>query len=265
MCTGRTHAMQGAIVGLAIPTLYPVVASYTPTVPAVLLGAMLAAGGALLPDLDVSCSTASESFGPITDIVSAGVRALSRAAFALTATPADRRRNTGTHRGLTHTGLGVLGFGALTTWITSFGLVAALVTVFAMVFLALRGLPPVERNITDLATAAGVTGLTWWLLASQPVPSWWIGAAIAAGCLTHVAGDAMTTHGVPFLWPLPLTGRTWRPLGTPRFMRFETDQWVENRPLLWLNTAVLAVLLVNLTPGGHEGLQLFLHVHAPTA
>lgn len=263
MCTGPTHAMQGAIVRLAVPALYPTLFGYTPTVPAVLLGALLGAGGALLPDLDMSCSTASSSFGPVTNVVSDGVRGLSRLAFRATATRADRARTKGTHRGLTHTGIGGIAIGALAWWLTSFGLPAALATVFVIAFLALRGLPPVAKHLTDILTAAGITALTWWILATQPVPAWWIGAAIGAGCLAHQAGDAMTTHGVPWLWPIPLGNQLWRPLGTP-LVRFETGKRFEKGPLLWLNTITLLLLLINLTPGGHQDLVAILGHQAAT-
>lgn len=262
MCTGPTHAMQGGIVGLAVPTFYPTILGYTPTVPAILLGAVLGAGGALLPDLDMSCSTASNSFGPVTDVVSKGVQGLSRVAFNLTATAADRKRTKGTHRGLTHTGIGAGLIGAGMVALTSLGMPATLAVVFAVAFLALRGLPPVERNITDLATAIGITGITYLILTTQPIPGWWIGAAIGVGCLAHQAGDAMTTRGVPFLWPLPLAGQRWRPLGTPRFMRFETGKRIELGPLKWANLAALSLLLLNFTPGGHGWLS-HLTIHAP--
>jgi membrane-bound metal-dependent hydrolase YbcI (DUF457 family) len=265
MCTGPTHATQGAIVGLAIPALYPTILGYTPTTPAILLGAVLSAGGALLPDLDMSCSTASNSFGPITDVVSHGVQGLSRVAFRLTATAADRKRTKGTHRGLTHTGIGAGLVCAGMVALTSLGITAALAVVFAVAFLALRGLPPVAKNITDLITAAGITGATYLVLAHQSIPGWWIGAAIGVGCLAHQAGDAMTTRGIPFLWPLPLGGRTWRPLGMPRWMRFETGECFETGPLKWANLAALAALLVNLTPVGHRGIFALLHSYGPAS
>lgn len=251
MCTGRTHAMQGAITGLAVPALYPTIFGYTPTVPAILLGAVLGAGGALLPDLDMSCSTASGSFGPVTDWVSRGVRVLSRAAFQATATRADRARTKGTHRGLTHMMVAAATIGLGAAGLASFGMPAALAVVFVVAFLALRGLPPVAHNLTDAITAGALTAGAWLILTTQPVPGWWI-------------GDAMTTHGVPLLWPLPLAGQRWRPLGTPRFLRFETGRGFESTILLWANTVVLALLLVDLTPGGHEGFAAMLH-HAGTA
>jgi membrane-bound metal-dependent hydrolase YbcI (DUF457 family) len=255
--------MEGAIVGLAVPAFCPTLCGYTPTVPVILLGSVLGAGGALLCDLDMSCSTATSSFGPITDVVSEGVQGLSRLVFRMTSTRADRARTKGTHRGLTHTGVGAVATGFLAWWLTSFGLPAALGTVFVVAFLALRGLPPVAKNLTDIVTAAAITALTWWDLTTQPVPAWWIGAAIGLGCLTHQAEDAMTDHGVPVLWPIPLGNQLWRPLGTP-LVRFKTKGTFELGPLMWINTAALLLLLINLTPGGHADLTAILGHHQPT-
>ncbi|KAA2266535.1 metal-dependent hydrolase [Solihabitans fulvus] len=249
MCTGPTHALQGAIVGLAVTAAVPTIVGYTPTVPAILLGTVLTAGGALLPDLDMPRSTASKSVGPITDVISDGVQGLSRITFRLTASRADRAHMKGTHRGLTHTLVAAAALGAGFTWLTGLGRIAALATVFLVSFVALRGLPPVEKNFTDLITAAAITGGAWWVLTTQPVPAWWIGGAIGVGCLTHQLGDATTTHGVPLLWPLPLAGQQWRGLGIPRFMRFHTGGPFESRVLPWLLGAGLAALLVGLIPG----------------
>lgn len=264
MCTGRTHAMQGAIVGLAVPACFQTLFGYTPPLPAVLLGAVLCTGGALIPDLDTLSSTATSSFGPATDLVSKMLRWLSRLVFRLTATRTDRARTKGTHRGLTHTLVFAIALGAATAWLAGYGFPAVLAIMFVVSFLALRGLPPVEKNLTDVLTAAAITGLTWLTVDVTALPGWWVGAAIGTGALTHTLGDAITDKGVPLLAPIPLGNRTWRPLGTPRLLRISTGHWVELKLLLWLNSATLAVLLINLTPGGHEDLVAILG-HTTTA
>jgi inner membrane protein len=52
----------------------------------------------------------------------------------------------------------------------------------------------------------------------------WAGSStlVFAGSLSHVLADALTTHGVPFLYPL--TRRKWRPLGA---LSFDTASWAE--------------------------------------
>jgi hypothetical protein len=65
--------------------------------------------------------------------------------------------------------------------------------------------------------------------------------------LVHSAGDAITESGAPLLWPLPIRGRTWYPVGSPRVARFRTGGAVEAwlvAPALTVATLVLAVLVV---------------------
>jgi len=69
-----------------------------------------------------------------------------------------------------------------------------------------------------------------WLFEDQPYL--WIGLPIVIGAVVHTLGDALTISGCPMLWPLPIAGKRWYPLGTPRFMRFRAGAWVENRILM---------------------------------
>ena len=60
-------------------------------------------------------------------------------------------------------------------------------------------------------------------------------------------GDAVTESGAPLLWPLPLRGRRWYPVGSPRALRFRTGGRVEAllvAPALTVATFVLAFLVV---------------------
>jgi inner membrane protein len=68
-------------------------------------------------------------------------------------------------------------------------------------------------------------------------PFAWVGAStlVFAGSLSHVLADALTTHGVPFLYPL--TRRKWRPLGP---LSFDTASWAE----ALVTVAVLGIVLV---------------------
>src|SRR5438094_717505 len=71
----------------------------------------------------------------------------------------------------------------------------------------------------------------------------WLGIAVAAGCLTHCLGDALTEAGCPFLFPVPIAGETWYEIRPPRFLRFKTGKKVENR-LIFPVFVLLGVLLV---------------------
>jgi inner membrane protein len=68
-------------------------------------------------------------------------------------------------------------------------------------------------------------------------PFAWAAAStlVSAGALSHVLADAMTSHGVPFLYPL--TRRKWRPLGP---LSFDTASW----PEAVVTIAILGIALV---------------------
>ena len=64
-------------------------------------------------------------------------------------------------------------------------------------------------------TAALLAGaIAAWAIARWVGLGWWVPAAVGIGWLVHVAGDALTTGGVPVLWPWrrrvswPLLART---------------------------------------------------------
>src|ERR1041384_8301855 len=66
------------------------------------VGAVLATGAALLPDLDHPSSTISRTFGPISAGASALINTISSFVYRTTRTRKDSNRDGG-HRGLTHT------------------------------------------------------------------------------------------------------------------------------------------------------------------
>lgn len=48
----------------------------------------------------------------------------------------------------------------------------------------------------------------------------------------HCWGDSLTESGCPWLWPLPIAGRRWYPVGLPQVLRFRTGSVVETVVLL---------------------------------
>lgn len=68
-------------------------------------------------------------------------------------------------------------------------------------------------------------------------PLAWAGASmlVFAGALSHVLADALTSHGVPFLYPF--SRRKWRPLGP---LSFDTASWAE----AFVTVCVLGLTLV---------------------
>lgn len=223
--TGETHAGTGLLLGFGLAAAFGL-----PTAEAVLV-AVTIGGYALAPDLDCAGATASRLLGPVTRLLSWLLTRASAAAFRCTRTAHDRP-STGTHRHLSHTiafglllgvlaqrtaafspwavagwvGFGLLAAGAaLREWITLAGAAAALA-------------PVVLDHASVYAVCAGAQH--------------WIGLAVAAGCVAHCAGDAVTVSGVPLVWPLPLgrAGRrqTWRELHLlPARFRLHTGKRVE--------------------------------------
>jgi len=66
----------------------------------------------------------------------------------------------------------------------------------ALALAALGVTATVAAGVLAAAAAVYVLGVAGGTLA-------WLGPAVGLGCLAHIAGDALTEHGVPLLWPLP--------------------------------------------------------------
>ncbi|OLT27566.1 hypothetical protein BJF83_18510 [Nocardiopsis sp. CNR-923] len=199
----------------------------------------VAAGAALLPDLDEPGSTAGRSLGPSSELCAVGLRRLSRAVYRATAGPCDAlgpRSSVegapvppGGHRHLTHTlpacaVFGLLGWGAAA--LGGWGLGAV---VFAM---AALGLGAVGRSLGGpRKTRLRLVGVLSVLAAATAVylpggAPWLVGAAVGAGTVTHVLGDWLTRSGVPLAWPVVVRGKRWWMFRSP--VAFRTgDSWVE--------------------------------------
>jgi len=243
---GPGHAVTGAAGGL-IAACAADVAGAPLGIAGTLLVAGLGAGGALVPDLDHDRATVSRSFGLLTVVLARGLNRLSARVYDATATPHDEDRDGG-HRGLTHTwpfavALGGLVAGAVALW----GRPVVLGVVFVLLSLALRGLFAwVPERFGWFGTAGIAAALTWWGGDSLPPgATWaWIGGAVAVGCLIHDWGDSLTLMGCPWLWPIPILGCRWYPIGTPEMLRFAAGREVERRivmPVLVILTCGLAV------------------------
>lgn len=146
---------------------------------------MVAAGAALLPDLDHDDSTASEAFGPLTEALSRVIRWLS-----------------GGHRGATHS----LFFAALTGAGGYLAGSAGRWWAWAPIVL-LAGLALCAVGVTNTPTAVvAAAALTAVAIGYGGARVTWLAPAIAVGVLAHLAGDCLTGHGCRLLWPIP--GRT---------------------------------------------------------
>ena len=173
---GYNHVSCGVLAGLATLPLAPVHGWAAQASWVVALG-----GASLIPDLDTSGSSAARMWGPLTGAVSVVVAWVAR----------GHRR--GTHDAL----LGPAAF-ALMAWLATLHPISFGVGLALLIGLSLRGLA---------LAGAGQLGVVGNLLLSSAA-AWWLvvhGAAqvqllplvVAAGVLVHIAGDWVTTEGVP--------------------------------------------------------------------
>lgn len=219
---GPTHAMSGAAVGLAVAQLLPEQWGGVSTVQETFLYAGLAAGAALLPDLDSPQATVSRSFGPISQFLSRTVENTAQGFVNFTRAKKDPKCRNG-HRTLTHTVWFALATGvAATALIGAYGKPAVIGLLFVLLGLALRGLLPEWSKKADwlvlTAVSAALAYGAWYFIPSDSF-GLVLGSAVAVGCLTHIVGDMATKQGVPVLAPLIyFRGKRWGKFQLPKFL-----------------------------------------------
>ncbi|MEV0682132.1 metal-dependent hydrolase [Actinosynnema sp. NPDC050436] len=238
---GRTHAATGWCAGLA---LAPLLGAHT--LPQAVVVATVTAGSALLPDLDHGSSRASRFVGPLTGLLSALAQGASRGLYQLTKGPRDEPVS-GEHRHATHT----LAFAALLGWWINWA-TGSMGTWAVGAVLAVAALLAVDA-LGDWVLAAAAFVALLWLANGNPehelaAVAGWIGWAVAAGCLVHCLGDALTLSGCPFLWPIPIAGETWYEIRPPRLLRFRTGGPVEQFLVLPACTVAGVLLLPGVWP-----------------
>jgi len=250
---GRDHALSGALVGSAVATVAMASkVSITPLSAATLI--VITAGFALWPDIDHPSATAARSFGPLSAALAFALNLLGEALFSLTSSIKDKPRRDG-HRTITHTlvfallsGVGATAISAAWPRWGTFGIL------FVGLSFALRGLVGdwAKRNgwLTLSATAA-VLSFSAMVIEPAGVAPALLGVAVALGSFTHCLGDSCTLAGCPWLWPIPIRGQVWYPIGTPEFLRFRTGtEEVDGEEIL---RAMMWVGLVLLVPANIPG------------
>lgn len=191
---GTHHAISGAAAWVAITSTaasLPTFALYPLGPVGVALGALVCAGAALLPDADHHNATIAHSMP--------GVGRIATAAVALAS---------GGHRHGTHSAISAIAvlWGAL--WLSSIGWstaeygstasVASAVVVAILLAFSLKVLKVVKRWSVAWVVGAAVSLIVSWLAPTQ----WgWLPMCIAVGWITHLAGDLLTTGGLPVFWP----------------------------------------------------------------
>lgn len=194
---GRTHVLVAGAAALAI---LPALPGETPA--RLAAGAAMAAGSALLPDLDTRMSTASRALGPVTQVVAGAIGELS-----------------GGHRRGTHSlvpvyptilAAGALAGEHLPDATAAAGIATALILAVGLIA---AGPAAMRRGGAGLAGAAvaGAWAIAHWV----GYTGWWWPIAIGLGAWLHAAADALTTEGIPVIYGLsrarvrvPVTGRT---------------------------------------------------------
>ncbi|MFF3598653.1 metal-dependent hydrolase [Kitasatospora indigofera] len=186
---GHSHAVSGAMLYAGSAPFLPPLLLHTTLQPAdILMGTVLCAGAALLPDLDHHDGTIANFLGPVSKVLCRFVAWIS-----------------GGHRHATHSLLFVALMGA-GSWagVTFVGRNFTLGLTFfllALAIVALRLHPPGDGPaswITIIGLAAlGTAGMNKWL----PSAPGWLPYAVALGTLAHLLGDCLTKKGAPLLWP----------------------------------------------------------------
>lgn len=220
---GKNHLRMGACtVG---------VVSAVGLVPFVEAPAVVAAGIGLFmfakvsPDMDHPGSSITKSWGPITWALSRLViRPFARLVYQLTRSPADSR-TAAVHRGFTHTLPGGILAGLAIGW----ALLSGPGWAAATLALAAGGAARVHDRGWQLWTALAAGAVGWYAWAEIVVAVPWLVFAVALGCYAHAVDDCVTTAGAPLKFPFKdrETGKRWRRVGTPEWMRFDTGSGVE--------------------------------------
>lgn len=199
---GRNHLMLGAAGFLAFEALAPDVLPIAGELSTAQLaaGTMIAAGAAMIPDLDHPQATLARCAPPVSNALSHFVHTIA-----------------GGHRKGTHTVWAWLGFSALAwfalTQIPAGPLVGLIFAIFCSL-LMLQVLTEAD-GLVSLILACMLGGVA--VLATGPDFSWMV-EAIFIGYFLHLVGDVVTTEGIPPFWPLsfqlriPILGSTdhWR-------------------------------------------------------
>lgn len=211
---GVHHAGTGAAAWVAVTATSPLVPALgiAPMPPeAVALGGLVAAGAALLPDADHPSATIAYSIPGAGKLVTSAVGAAS-----------------GGHRHGTHSGISAVLVFVLAWWLTAVSglvndsylstyVVASGIAAMALLAFATKVLRIVRSWAMAWLIGAIIAAFVTLVLPAQ----WaWLPWAVAIGWVVHMAGDFLTTGGLPLLWPLkvkppkawaktPLLGNIW--------------------------------------------------------
>ncbi|HEY8717491.1 metal-dependent hydrolase [Pengzhenrongella sp.] len=212
---GGHHAISGAAAWIAVTATVPFTLGLEPLpTTSVVLGSLVTAGAALLPDVDHTSATIAQSGGMFTKGISSAAGAAS-----------------GGHRHGMHSILAVAGFTAGTIFLGRWWAVlpnlgnvpvGSALMLLALVACANKALKISPKGIARLWVSAAVVVLA--VLKYAPHELTWLPTSVMVGVIVHLLGDMITTGGVPLLWPwvpkppnflddVPILSRIWKPNG----------------------------------------------------
>lgn len=264
---GRTHALSAVAVILAVfsfaPSLYMAMSGGDGGYAMLIMFCMVAAGGALLPDLDNTASTAKSSLGIFGTGISAFMRATSPPIQELISSKYDRR-STGhedAHRGFYHTFLSGILFGALFAFLCSpvisikaggliiNGKLISLILLFISVDLAFSAIlgevwksKKIMDSIVSIVLAFAVSAVIWYGMADHGNYTM-IGVGLGIGWIIHILGDMFTVSGAPALFPLKIRGKYWYDI---RFLKIKAGGAMENMVFVPLFTLIIIICIVRM-------------------
>lgn len=184
---GPTHALSGVAAFLAAA---PFVERYlTPMGPfELVVGTALAAGAALVPDLDHADATIANTYGPLTGALAWFVSLIS-----------------GGHRNGTHSLLGIAVFTGL-AYAATWSDIAAGIVCWVLLGVAVRGFGATgDGALAVIANAVLAGAAAAALVVFVPGVLWMLPVAMGIGAAAHVVGDCLTDMGCPLAWPLSQT------------------------------------------------------------
>lgn len=198
---GHSHATSGALAWSAAAAALPLTVLTYPASQMgnirpvdLVMGALLTAGAALLPDADHPNGTISHVLGPVSHAACKFISWIS-----------------GGHRHGTHSFLFValvtVGTWAGLHWIGRWFTLALVFFLLALAVRALHLAPSGEGPKawgTHIALAASGTFVMDYFISDKPA---WLPFSVGLGALAHILGDCLTDRGCRLLWPLDIRTR----------------------------------------------------------
>lgn len=254
---GLTHALSAVALVLAVLAFAPAAfdAVFGKTDPWYMtLLCLVIVGGALMPDLDNTNSSAESALGFIGSGISAFMRATAPLIQGLLHTKYDKDLDN-PHRGFYHSGVsailaGALGYflcsmpgrtGKITSLVLAFiGVHIAVSTIAKKIIFKMKSKAGPIGFIVPLLISTGIVALLWRMLPVN-VSYAKIGIAFGVGWLIHILGDMCTTQGVPILWPIPIRGKMWWHV---RLLPIKAGGVIENFVFIPLFLVIIGVSIV---------------------